>query len=127
MDHRVSYSIYYEDVDSLGVVYYANYFKYLERGRTEYLASRGRQVAELNAAGIAVVVHSVNATFRKPARLGERVDVVSSFSVTSPFRGRFTQRVERGGELLVDATVDVVCLDAAGQLTELPADLRDLN
>jgi tol-pal system-associated acyl-CoA thioesterase len=122
--HRVTYRVYYEDTDSLGVVYYANYFRFFERGRTEYLAARGHEVAALNATGIVVAVHAVTAKFRRSARLGETIDVVTSFSVESPYRGRFDQRIERGGELLVEASVDVVCTTSDQQLIELPDLLR---
>ena len=121
--HRVSYRIYYEDTDSLGVVYYANYFRFFERGRTEYLLDRGLDVAELNDAGIAVVVHSVNATFRRSARLGEVVDVVTEFGVESAYRGRFRQRIEHGSEKCVDAEIDIACVRDE-QLIELPDVLR---
>lgn len=127
MPERVSYRVYYEDTDSLGVVYYANYFKYFERGRSEFLRAHGHDVADLNARGFGLVVHAVSATFRKPAALGELVEVVTSFAVTSAYRGRFTQRVERDGELLVDGVVDVVCLDGSGQLIEMPAELTALS
>ncbi|MFN8195676.1 MAG: hotdog domain-containing protein [Nocardioidaceae bacterium] len=129
-EHRVRYTVYYEDTDSLGVVYYANYFKFMERGRSEFVAARtGRPVQEWNAAGFSLVVHKVEATFRQGARLGDVVEVVSAFSVESPYRGRFAQRLDRAGtgEVFVQGYVDVVCLDAAtGTLIELPAALRDL-
>lgn len=120
MQHRVQYKVYYEDTDALGVVYYANYFKFMERGRTEYLGSAGRSIGAWNEQGYLFVVHSVNATFRKAAVLGDLIDVVSTFSLVSPYRGRFSQRLERAGELVVDATVDVVCLDRSQNLVEFP-------
>lgn len=120
MEHRMSYRVYYEDTDSLGVVYYANYFKFFERGRTELLGAYGRSVAELNAEGKLLVVHTATATFKKPATLGDQVDVVTEFSQPSSLRGRFTQRIERGGELLVDGVIDVVCLDPNANLVEFP-------
>lgn len=126
MPHTVSYRVYYEDTDSLGVVYYANYFKFFERGRSEYFRALGHNIADLNARGIAVVVHSVSATFRKPAALGDVIDVVSDFAVTSPYRGRFSQRVERAGELLVDGVVDIVALADGTRLIELPPELTAL-
>ncbi len=126
MTHRVSYRVYYEDTDSLAVVYYANYFKFFERGRSEFLSANGHGVAELNAAGVLVVVHSLNAQFRKSARLGEMLDVVTGFEVRSAFRGRFHQRIERDGELIVEATVDVACITAEQTLIELPEPLRAL-
>ncbi|MBK7720851.1 MAG: YbgC/FadM family acyl-CoA thioesterase [Austwickia sp.] len=121
MEHRISYTVYYEDTDSLGVVYYANYFKFFERGRSELLGASGRSVAELNAQGILVVVHSASATFKKPLTLGDRFDVVTQFSLPSPYRGRFTQRIECGGELYVDGVIDTVSLDRQQNLIEFPA------
>jgi len=126
MSHRVAFRVYYEDTDCLGVVYYANYFKFFERGRSEFLAAAGTSVAQLNDDGVIVVVHSLQANFRKPAKLGDLLDVDSRFIAKSPFRGRFTQRIERDGELIVEATVDVVCLNPDQKLIELPAHLRAL-
>jgi acyl-CoA thioester hydrolase len=127
VEHRVSYTVYYEDTDSLGVVYYANYFKFMERGRSEYVGAHGHSVAQWNADGFLIVVHKVEATFKRPAVLGDVVDVVTSFSMMSPYRGRFAQRLERAGELLVDGVVDVVCLDRDGGLVEFPVGLRALG
>ncbi len=124
MAHRVSYRVYYEDTDSLGVVYYANYFKFFERGRSEYLLAKGHDVASLNAAGVNVVVHAVSAKFRKSAGLGDVVDVVTSFGVESAYRGRFSQRVELDGVVLVEADVDVVCTNPEQTLIELPDAIR---
>jgi acyl-CoA thioesterase FadM len=68
----------------------------------------------------------VRATFRIGAELGDVLDVVSTFRVDSPYRGRFAQRIERDGTLVVDATVDVACLDAERNLIELPDAVRGL-
>jgi tol-pal system-associated acyl-CoA thioesterase len=127
VDHRVSYKVYYEDTDSLGIVYYANYLKYMERGRTEFLAARGKPVQQWNAEGVLIVVHSVNLVYRRAAALGDVLDVVSRFTVDSRFRGTFHQRIERGGDLIVDGRVEVVCLDADQQLRSFPDGLRDLG
>ncbi|MBK8469428.1 MAG: YbgC/FadM family acyl-CoA thioesterase [Candidatus Phosphoribacter sp.] len=126
MEQRVSYRVYYEDTDSLGVVYYANYFKFMERGRSEFLSGRGKSIADWNAEGFLIVVHSVQANFKKAAVLGDLVDVVTTFTVPSVYRGRFSQRIERAGELLVEGTVDVVCLNRDQNLVEFPAGLRAL-
>lgn len=120
MEHRVSYKVYYEDTDSLGVVYYANYLKYLERGRTEYVGQSGRDVRDWNADGFYFVVYAMTIRFRKPAELGDLVDVVSDFSLTSAFRGLFRQRIERAGEVLVVADVEIVCLDRGRTICEFP-------
>lgn len=120
MEQRVSYKIYYEDTDSLGVVYYANYLKYLERGRTEFVGQQGRDIREWNRLGYNFVVYSMNIRFRRPATLSDIVDVVSSFELKSAFRGLFRQRIERQGETLVEADVEIVCLDNSQQLREFP-------
>ena len=121
MEHRVAYKVYYEDTDSLGVVYYANYLKYLERGRTEFVGAQGRDIRDWNADGFYFVVYAMNIRFRKPAELGDQIEVVSTFSLQSAYRGLFRQRVERAGETLVDAEVEIVCLDRARQIREFPA------
>ncbi|MCX7792269.1 MAG: acyl-CoA thioesterase [Chloroflexaceae bacterium] len=120
MEHRVGYKVYYEDTDSLGVVYYANYLKYLERGRTEYVGSRGRPIQEWNRDGYYFVVYEAQLRFRRSAALGDTVEVVSTFQRTSAYRGRFSQRIECRGEVLVEAEVDVVCVDPQQQLREFP-------
>lgn len=122
----MTYKVYYEDTDCLGIVYHANYLRFMERGRTEFLAAAGRSVQEWNRQGYLIVVHSVHITYRRPATLGDVLDVVSTFSLGSRFRGTFHQRVERDGELVADAAVDVVCLDADQQLVSFPADLQQL-
>lgn len=118
--HRVAYKVYYEDTDSLGVVYYANYLKFLERGRTEYLGARGRPVQDWNRDGYFFVVYELSMKFRRSARLGDQIDVLSTFKIDSTYRGRFSQRLERAGELLVQAEVDVVCVDEQQNLREFP-------
>ncbi len=127
MTHRVAFTVYYEDTDALGFVYHANYLKFFERGRSELVAARGRGVADWNAAGILIVVHSAQLTFKRPGRLGDRIEVVTDYETVSRYRGRFTQRVERDGELLVEGTVDVACVSPAGALLEIPAEFDALR
>ena len=98
--------VYYEDTDAAGVVYYANYLKFMERARTEWLAAIGMPLAELEAAhGIVFVVTHADITFRGPARLGDRLDV----SVEPLERGRarllVRQEARRGADVLVAARV----------------------
>ena len=120
MEHRVAYKVYYEDTDCLGVVYYANYLKYLERGRTEFVGAHGRDIRDWNKDGYNFVVYAMNIRFRRAASLGDLLDVVSSFKLSSSYRGLFHQRIERGGELIVEADVEIVCLDARQELIEFP-------
>ena len=120
MDHRVSYKVYYEDTDSLGVVYYANYLKYLERGRTEFVDQLGRPIRAWNADGYYFVVYAMTIRFRKPAELGDMLTVITTFSLPSAFRGLFRQRIERDSDVIVEADVEVVCLDQRRELREYP-------
>ncbi len=120
MEHRVSYKVYYEDTDSLGVVYYANYLKYLERGRTEFVGAQGRPIQDWNHDGFFFVVYALKMKFKRSATLGDLIEVVSSFRLSSAYRGRFSQRIECRGELMVEAEVDIVCVDQHQQLREFP-------
>ncbi|MBT8224539.1 MAG: YbgC/FadM family acyl-CoA thioesterase [Dactylosporangium sp.] len=123
----MSYKVYYEDTDCLGIVYYANYLKFLERGRSEFLAAHGTTAADWNREGYLLVVHSMHITYRRAASLGEMLEVVSSFTLKSRFRGTFHQRIERAGERIVEAGVDVVCLDVDQKLISFPAALQELG
>ncbi len=120
MDHRIAYKVYYEDTDSLGVVYYANYLKFMERGRTEWVGAQGRPIQEWNRDGYNFVVYGLTMKFKHAAGLGDMIEVVTSVKLTSAYRARFSQRLECRGALLVDAEVDIVCVDGAQQLREFP-------
>ncbi|WP_129632322.1 YbgC/FadM family acyl-CoA thioesterase [Candidatus Oscillochloris fontis] len=123
MEHRVAYKVYYEDTDSLGVVYYANYLKFIERGRTEWVGAQGRPIHEWNQDGFNFVVYSLSMKFKQAARLGDLIEVVTTVDMSSPYRARFHQRVECQSVVLVEADVDIVCVDGARQLREFPQSL----
>jgi len=119
--------IYYEDTDAGGVVYYANYLRFLERARTEWLRALGcGQEQLMREQGIAFAVRSLAVEYLKPARLDDRVDVVAEIESLGRAQVVFRQRIELGGETLVDATVRVACLDLArGKATAIPGDLHE--
>jgi acyl-CoA thioester hydrolase len=105
--------VYYEDTDAAGVVYYANYLKFMERARTEWLESLGFPLAAFEREhGVAFVVHRVEMDFRRPARLNDAltatVEVVDRKAATL----RVRQLVLRGDEVLTDAQVGLACVDA---------------
>lgn len=105
--------VYYEDTDAAGVVYYANYLRYLERARTEWLAAAGHPVAELeHAHGIVFVVRRVEADFRAPARLSDRLDVTVGIESLARASVTLLQDVLRGAERLVCARVMLACVQA---------------
>jgi len=117
--------VYYEDTDAAGVVYYANYLKFIERARTEYLAAIGHPLAELERRhGIVFVVRRVEVDYVAPARLFDQLDV--TFELERASRAALTarQEVRRGGETLARARVELACLDAARwKPARIPIDL----
>lgn len=106
--------VYWEDTDGGGVVYYANYLKFLERARTEWLRSLGFIQTELaKDPGILFVVASVHIDYRRPARLDDALIITCNYAPDGAACMRFDQRVLRNDEVLVEASVRVACLDAA--------------
>jgi acyl-CoA thioester hydrolase len=103
--------VYYEDTDAAGVVYYANYLKFMERARTEWLSSLGFDLATVEREhGIVFVVHRVEIDFRKPAQLSDRLDVTLSLVDLGRARLVADQAVKRGAETLTQARVTLACL-----------------
>lgn len=103
--------VYYEDTDAAGVVYYANYLRFLERARTEWLSALGVEIAELAPVyGIAFVVHRLDIRYVQPARLGDRVE--ADVKLVEAGRARLTldQAITRGAETLVSARVELACV-----------------
>lgn len=128
MRHSLPVKVYYEDTDCLGVVYYANYLKYFERGRSELFEAHVAPLHELNARGERYVVVEMKCSFKAPARLGDQLVIESELSVKSEYRVLFRQKAlklpDRSPVVLAD--VEVVCLDAQGALRELPESLVHL-
>ena len=107
--------VYWEDTDGGGIVYYANYLRFLERARTEWLRSLGHSQQELaRTPGILFAVAGLSIEYRRPARLDDELLITCEPRGERAASMRFLQRIERvpGGELLVEADVRVVCLDA---------------
>lgn len=105
--------VYWEDTDGGGVVYYANYLKFLERARTEWLRSLGFVQTELaKDPGIVFVVASLSIDYRRPARLDDALVVTCDYEPDGATCIRFAQRILRNDELLVEAEVRVACIDA---------------
>ncbi|MDP2809196.1 MAG: tol-pal system-associated acyl-CoA thioesterase [Rhodocyclaceae bacterium] len=105
--------VYYEDTDAAGIVYYANYLRFLERGRTELLRTLGHDQHALMKEGIAFAVRSVGAEFLKPARLDDLLTVETAVATLGRAQVTFAQRIRRDRELLLDAKIRVACIDPA--------------
>lgn len=122
---RTAVRVYYEDTDAAGIVYYANYFRFLERGRTEFLRSLGHDQRALMQEGIAFAVRSASAEFLKPARLDDQLTVETEIASLGRAQLTFAQRIVRDHELLLDAKIRIACIDpAAGRPIPMPRALH---
>ena len=120
-EHRFALSIYFEDTDTFGVVYYANYLKFMERARSDMIRAAGvDQAGELRASGSAYVVADVTIRYLKPARLADDLVVVSTVEEVRAASVVIQQRVMRGTEILTDARVTAAFLDRNGRPQRQP-------
>lgn len=112
MNHTVRVKIYYEDTDCGGVVYYANYLRYFERARTEFLESKGVSLKALMEDGVYFVVAEAALRYMAPARYGDVLAVETAVERAGPASiiFRHTVRREKTGEGLVEATVKLGCV-----------------
>ena len=127
--HYLIVRVYYEDTDFTGIVYHANYLRYMERGRTNYLRLIGAdhralfEAAEKEAPGFAFVVRSMKIDFLRPARMDDVLDVVTEPEEVKGASITLRQRVMRGEELLVEGHVRVAFI-SGGRARPIPKPLR---
>lgn len=123
--HAFRLRVYYEDTDLAGIVYYANYLKFIERGRTEALIAGGVDQARLQAeAGIVFAVRRVEADYLAPARLQDELDVLTGLVGIGGARIDLVQEVRRGGPLLFTARVRLAAIGRDGRPARVPAEVR---
>ncbi len=115
--------IYYEDTDAGGIVYYANYLKYFERARTEWIYSLGFDHNKLDKSDTLIVVRSCNVDYQKSVKFEEEIEVVSEVTKISPVRINLTQSVQVNKETRVKANVELAVVDLAGKPKKMPDDL----
>jgi acyl-CoA thioester hydrolase len=127
--HVLTVRVYYEDTDFTGIVYHANYLRYMERGRTNYLRLLGAdhralfEQTEREAPGFAFVVRSMSIDFLKPARMDDVLEVITGPQEVKGASITLHQRVMRGDELLVEASVRVAFI-SGGRARPIPKPLR---
>jgi acyl-CoA thioester hydrolase len=128
--HRMQVRVYYEDTDFTGIVYHANYLRFMERGRTNYLRLIGAnhrelfEQAEREAPGFAFVVRHMAVDFLRPARMDDVLDIVTAPHEVRGASITLHQKVMRGDELLVEARVQVAFI-SQGRAQRIPKPLRD--
>ncbi|WP_374262507.1 tol-pal system-associated acyl-CoA thioesterase [Zoogloea sp.] len=118
--------VYYEDTDAGGVVYYANYLKFCERARTDWLRAIGFEQRQLAAEqNLVFVVRTVKADYRQPAVLDDLLDVVTAIERLGHASLVFAQRILRDGQPIFDAQITIACIDSvARRAIPLPPAVR---
>ncbi len=125
MTHHFPVRVFYEDTDLGGIVYYANYLKFIERGRSDWVRELGiDQRALFEDEGIGFVVRKVDADYLAPAHLEDRLDVQTELTHAGNSKFVVRQRVVRGDTLLFEALVTIVAINRAGRPVRIPAVLR---
>ncbi|WP_027841022.1 tol-pal system-associated acyl-CoA thioesterase [Pyruvatibacter mobilis] len=125
--HVMPVRVYYEDTDASGIVYHANYLRFIERARTDVLRCAGLDHRRMMDAedSTAFAVRQMDIRFHAPARLDDALEVRTRFTELRGARIRAAQSVWRGETLLFEAQVEVAVLDGAGRARRIPAFVRD--
>ena len=124
--HALPLRVYWEDTDAAGIVYYANYLKFIERGRSDMLRLAGIDQWRMKGEnGVNFVVRRCEIDCHLPAQLDDQIEVETKVEVMRGASLDMRQTVRRNGEDLVVAMVRAACVDAAGKPIRLPAVIRD--
>lgn len=125
MAHAFTCRVYYEDTDLAGIVYYANYLRFIERARSEALEAGGIDQRALQAeTGLVFAVRRIEADYLAPARLSDRLRVETRLAALGGASCQLEQTVWRGDTRLFRALVTIVAIGADGRATRLPAEVR---
>lgn len=125
--HRFDLRVYYEDTDHAGIVYYANYLKFIERARTEWVRDLGIDQTELkDDHNIVFAVRRVEADYISPARFDDEIFVETNLVAATKARITLGQIIKREDVTLFRSVVTLVALAASGRPTRLPAEIRHL-
>lgn len=126
MQHRFPIRVFYEDTDMAGIVYYANYLRYIERARSDWVRQIGIDQLAMKAAGVVFAVRRVEADYLLPATFDDVLEVRTRMTQLTPARMVMEQALFREDIPLFRAVVTIVCIGAAGKPARLPAELRRL-
>ena len=128
MDHKYKFRTYYEDTDAAGVIFYANYFKFTERARTELIYERLKlKHLELKEKfDVIFVVKSLSSKYIAPAKFEDQLVVISKILEKSPVRLVLEQNIERTNKLIFMSTIELAVVSSKGKITKLPEKLLSL-
>ena len=127
MSHVFPVRVFYEDTDMAGIVYYANYLRFIERARSDIVEQLGLDQHAMREEGIVFAVTRVEADYLGAARFGDRLEVHTTHAPEGAVRWMFDQTVTRDGLPIFRAVVTAVCMSATGKPRRLPAKLRSLQ
>ena len=128
MDHKYKVRIYYEDTDAGGVVFYANYFKFTERARTEliYEKLKLKHLELKDKFDVFFVVKSLSSKYLAPAKFEDDLIVVSKIVEKSPVKLVLEQNIEKANKLIFTSTIELAVVSSKGKITKLPDQLLSL-
>ena len=125
MEFKSNFKVYYEDTDSGGVVYYANYLKFLERARTDAITSLNFSNKNLiEKFGIYVIVKSCNLNFHKPAKLEDYLNIISKVFEVKNVSIRMKQNIFVDDSMIVEAEILLASVDEKGKPSKLPVEFK---
>ncbi|MGJ8559980.1 MAG: YbgC/FadM family acyl-CoA thioesterase [Litorimonas sp.] len=123
--HRFPIRVFYEDTDFSGVVYYANYLRFLERARSSFFRLAGIGHAELleRDPALAFVIRKINLDYRSSAKIDDVLTVVTTYDIFKGARLMVTQWIERNGKIILTADSEAACIDLSGRPKRAPKDM----
>ena len=124
MAHEASFRVYYEDTDMAGVVYYANYLKFIERARSDALREAGVDQRAMREHGHVFVVTRLEADYISPARYDDVITVTTETAEVRGASATLRQEVKRGGETLFRSLVRFACMTTEGRPVRMPAETK---
>ena len=126
MEFKSSFKVYYEDTDSGGVVYYANYLKFFERARTDAITSLGFSNNKLvEKFGIYIVVKSCNLNFLKPAKLEDKLNIISKVLEVKNVSIKMRQNIFVDESMIVEAEILLASINKVGKPSKLPDEFKN--
>ena len=119
--------IYYEDTDAGGVVYYANYIKFLERARSEVIYSLGLSNKEiLEKEGVIIIVKTCNIEYKKPAKFEDEIEIISNIKEVKNSSFKMRQVIKKKFDIISEADVVLVTVNKKGKPVRIPSILKKL-
>jgi len=125
-DSSIEKKIYYHDTDCGGVVYYANYLKYLEEARTEYFVSNGIDLQKLSNKGIWFAVARVEIEYKSPAHYQDTIRVLTRIEKIKMSAMQFFQKILKNGTTIAEAHTTLICINNDFKLAAMPEEIKNI-